>query len=277
MTRTWTRFFTEDRYAYFFIMLNGFALFCLGFAEDPGGQLNDKDPLYIMIWEWIDYVCVVYFLIEAITKIRTKTWAVYWGDHWDRFDFLVLIPSLPVLLAPVFYLGQFHVATIMRLGRLFRLIRLLRIIPNRDHLARGIWSAMKTSVGVFLALFLLILILSLGATFIFGPHAPEYFGNPLLSFYTTFKVFTVEGWHEIPDAMVSGEGGGIWAVGVRLFFMASVLVCGILGLSLANAVFVDEMVMDNTNTIDDKIDVLLEEMAGLRAEIAELRARADGE
>ncbi|MDJ0840607.1 MAG: ion transporter [Acidobacteriota bacterium] len=271
------RFFTEDRYSYFFIILNGFALFCLGFAKEPGTIVMDDENLFwVMIWFGVDYLCVVYFLIEAVFKIRLFG-KDYWRDGWNRFDFLVLAVSLPVLVEPIFYLGDFRVATLLRLGRLFRLFRLLRIIPDRDRLISGVTRAIRSSIGVFLALFLLIFIISLGSNFLFGSQAPELFGNPLKSFYSTFKVFTIEGWYEIPEAMTKGgDMDPLWTTIVRLFFMAVVLICGILGLSLANAVFVDEMVMDNTESLETKVDHLTQQVKALREELARYHQDRDG-
>ena len=45
----------------------------------------------------------------------------------------------------------------------------------------------------------------MGANILFGKRSPEYFGNPLIASYTLFKVFTIEGWHEIPDEIVSAN------------------------------------------------------------------------
>ena len=55
--------------------------------------------------------------------------------------------------------------------------------------------------------------------------------------------------------------------GTRLFFVAAVLIGGILGLSLANAVFVDEMMMDNTEALERKVDALTEELRRLRDDL----------
>lgn len=54
---------------------------------------------------------------------------------------------------------------------------------------------------------------------------------------------------------------------VRLFFVAAVFIGGILGLSLANAVFVDEMMMDNTDALERKVDALTDEVRALRDEL----------
>jgi len=253
------RFFTAESYTTFFIVLNTVSLFFLA-------HVNRHDPS-APVWRAVEYLCVVYFVFEAIFKIYDKGFKAYWGNGWDRFDFLVVLFSLPVLATPVMSLDDFRVVTLLRASRLFRLFRLLHMVPNRVHLAKGIGRAMKASVGIFLGLFLLNLILSLGATILFRHQAPEQFGNPFISLYTLFKVFTVEGWHEIPDNMVLGSADGWWTAGVRLFFSACVLICGILGLSMANAVFVDQMVMDNNDALEAKVDQLSRELRDLRRDI----------
>jgi len=80
-------------------------------------------------------------------------------------------------------------------------------------------------------------------------------------------MFTIEGWHEIPDQIVMAQSGVWWNVGVRLFFSLAVLSCGILGLSIANAVFVDEMVMDNNQALEQKVEQLTCEIRAMRDEM----------
>lgn len=261
------RLLTNDQISYVVIIINAVALFCLGFVEGRGAGAFQGHNLFEQSWNWVDYACVLYFLAEAIAKIRRYGWNAYWSDGWNQFDLLVVIISSPTLFAPFIQVADFRVATALRLGRLFRLFRLLHMIPNRSHLALGIGRAIQSSIGVFLALFLLAMIFSLGATFLFGNQAPQYFGNPVESFYSIFKIFTVEGWYEIPDAMTGGEDGPMWTLAVRAFFMFTVAVGGILGLSIANAVFVDEMVMDNNQNLEEKIDLLTQEVLALRKEL----------
>jgi voltage-gated sodium channel len=98
---------------------------------------------------------------------------------------------------------------------------------------------------------------------------PEHFGNPVVAGYSIFQVFTVEGWNEIADGLeqraLDGEHGNarLLVTGTRLFFVIAVLVGGILGLSLANAVFVDEMMADNTEALERKVDDLAAELRKL--------------
>jgi voltage-gated sodium channel len=225
------------------------------------------------LWFWVDYFCVVFFLAEAVIKIRADGWPAYWQSGWNRFDFWVVVLSLPALLGPFLDVQAFAFVLILRLGRLFRLFRVLRFIPNLDHLVAGIRRALRASVGVFLALVLVNLILAVMATLMFRDVDPEHFGNPIVAGYSIFQVFTVEGWNEIAEnlaaraSMTGGDNVGLLVAGVRAFFVLAVLVGGILGLSLANAVFVDEMIMDNTEDLERKVDALTDEIRRLRNDL----------
>lgn len=220
-------------------------------------------------FEWIDYVCVVYFVFEAAVKIRVLSFAEYWRNSWNKLDFLIVLAGIPLLMNPPFLnepLGAFAIAPLLRMGRFLRFIRVMRFMPNAAHIWKGIVRALQASVGVFAVLLGLNLILAMGANLLFGDSMPEYFGNPIISAYTLFKVFTVEGWYEIPDLLA--EGGApmaqVWTM--RLYFILTVLMGGILGLSLANAVFVDEMTTDNNDELEEMVAELRKELQIFREE-----------
>ncbi len=253
---------TSERVVISVVVLNAVALLMQGHGT---AEMTVADP-----WFRVDYACVLFFLLEAVLKIQRSGWRGYRKKGWNRFDFIVLVLSLPVLLTPWLDLHQFGAVPLLRLGRLFRLFRLLRFIPNRDHLIDGVRRALKASVGVFLALFLVNVILAIGATLLFGELAPEHFGSPLLATYSIFKVFTVEGWYEIPDLLSRNASHPAWGVLARLYFVISVVIGGILGLSLANAVFVDEMMMDNNDELEERLAAVHEEVRELRREIQRL-------
>jgi len=255
----------SDRLVMAVIVLNATALVLHEMAAPGSGSAN--------LWFWIDYVCVIFFLVEALTKIRRDGWGAYWSSGWNRFDFTVVVLSLPALLGPFFDVSQFAFVLILRLGRLFRLFRVLRFIPNLDHLVNGVRRALRASIGVFLALVLMNLILAVMATLLFRDLDSEHFGNPISSGYSIFQVFTVEGWNEIAENLekraesTNPANAKLLVAGTRAFFVLAVLVGGILGLSLANAVFVDEMMMDNTEALERKVDTLTEELRRLRDDL----------
>ena len=80
-------------------------------------------------------------------------------------------------------------------------------------------------------------------------------------------MFTPGGSHseyEIPEEMAAnGEDGGLVNM-VRGYFIFAVFTGGILGLSLANAVFVDEMIADNNDRLEKMVTNLREELADKR-------------
>jgi len=243
------------------IALNVFAVFISAFPELP--------EVLRTTFEWIDYICMVYFVIEAALKIRVLTFANYWRSSWNKFDLLIVILGIPLLFNPPLLgspLGAYAIAPLLRMGRFLRFIRVMRFVPNAAHIWKGVVRALQASVGVFMVLFGLNLILAMGANLLFGHSLPEYFGNPIISAYTLFKVFTVEGWYEIPDLLAENgaPSSEVWTM--RIYFMMTVLVGGILGLSLANAVFVDEMTTDNNDELEEMVRNLTQELQAFREE-----------
>lgn len=244
------------------ITLNAIALFVIAVAD--AGTLAEKIAFAV------DYACVLFFLVEAAIKLRIEG-GRYFASNWNRFDLAVVVLSLPVLLSPWIDLQAFAAVLLLRLGRLFRLFHLFHFIPNVERMVSGVRRALRASVGVLIALAILLFILALGANILFGQFAPEHFGNPFLAVYSVFRVFTVEGWYELPDAIAQSSGDVIWGVIARIYFMGSVLGGGILGLSLANAIFVDEMTMDNNDDLTAKVVELQREIADLKALIVQGR------
>ena len=264
-------FITAERSVILVILVNTAALAVMGYTDPELSAASTTEHATshaFVVARWVDYGCVIYFLVEALLKATAGGWKSYWSSGWNRFDFCIVLVSAPVLLSPVLDVGELGVVLALRLGRLFRLFRVMRFIPNREHLYLGVKRALKASIGVFLALLIVNVVLSLGATQLFGRLAPEYFGDPALSSYSLFRVFTVEGWYEIPDVIASRAAQPVIAGLARVYFMLAVLCGGILGLALANAIFVDEMTMDNNDDLETKVDALTAEIRALRADLS---------
>lgn len=259
--RTLRAFLIAERTSSCLIGINALALFLHGFyAEGTPGQ---------RLWFAVDYACVVYFLLEIALRIAAAGRAAFFKSGKNWFDFLIVLISLPTLLTPLIGENLFSVVLLLRLGRLLRLFRLLTFIPDRENLALGLKRALRASVGVFLALILVNLILAIGATALFKEPAPDLFRDPFISLNTLLRVFTVDGWWEIPEALAARTESPFLAFAARLFFIVTVLAGGILGLSLANAVFVDEMLLDNSQMVEEKLDALAGEVRALREQLAD--------
>ena len=229
------------------IMTNAIIIFVLAFPS-----LEDN-----IILIRIDHIFIILFVLEAIVKIASLGAGPYFKDGWNRFDFIIVILSLPELTHGFFNLGTFgSVILIFRLFRLIRLLRFVKFVPNMIHILAGLRRAFKASVFVFVALFFMNFILAVLSTYMYGKVIPEYFGDPVTSAFTIFQMFTLEGWNEIPQA-IADAGFEKWKLfGSRIYFLIVVLSGGILGMSLANAIFVDEMTIDNNRLLEEKIDTL---------------------
>ena len=229
------------------IVANSLLLFLMGFEE----VRND------LILDFMDHSFTIFFVIEVLVKARDQSWRGYISDGGNKFDFFLVAISAPSLVEIFIILPDVSYLLAFRLLRVIRILRFLRFIPNLSKMLEGISRAFKASVFVMLALFIFNVLLAILSNHIFKDAAPEYFGNPLISLYSIFQIFTLEGWYEIPDAIVANVATGSWLAGfARLYFPLITLSGGILGFSIVNAIFVDEMTMDNNAELENKIDAL---------------------
>lgn len=216
----------------------------------------------------IDHLFVLIFLLEIYYKVKNLGFRQFWANNWNKFESLIIFLSIPAIFHSFYPTAEVSVLVAFRLLRIFRVIRFFEFIPRIDTIFSGLRRALKSSVFVFFALITLNFLFALLACQFFRELAPEYFGNPLLSFYSIFQSFTIEGWNEIPRLLVErieAEGmeegiTNICAWSTRFFFVLVVISGGMLGMSLANAIFVDEMTMDNNKKLEEKIDILSQEI-----------------
>jgi voltage-gated sodium channel len=214
----------------------------------------------------IDRLITSLFVIEVIAKLSRYGFSGYFSDGWNRFDFSLTAVGVPSLLQGIVPVPDMSFWLVLRLLRLTRLIKLIKFIPHIDQLLRGVLRAIRASILVLGTLAFVNYILAMLTCHFLGNVSPGLFGDPFKSMYTMFQVFTIEGWNEIPAQVVSdieeaSDGNGFvplyfTSAVVQVFFATVLLFVGIMGLSLANAIFVDEMTMDNNDSIEVKIDAL---------------------
>ncbi|HMO15093.1 MAG TPA: ion transporter [Pirellulaceae bacterium] len=220
-----------------------------------------------------DKLCTLFFVVEAVVKIATLGAQGYFRSGWNRFDFTIVLLSTPSLFAEYLPLPDTSVLLLFRLLRLIRLLRFIQFVPHIEKILAGLGRALRASLLVMIVLFMLNFLLAIITCHFYGELVPEYFGDPLVSMYSIFQMFTVEGWNEIPAAIAAVvEGNGdphslnsiVFVNGTRFYFGTVVLLGGIFGLSLANAVFVDEMTIDNNDDILVKIEELQRQLSELQ-------------
>jgi voltage-gated sodium channel len=239
------RFFTNDNMMLVLVLVNTGIIFISGFIPNQGGTLLIVDSIFTLL-----------FLFEAIVKIQVRGFSEYWSDGWNRFDFIIVLLALP---ACINIFGNVFPGTSILLSlrtmRAFKSFRLLKFIPNIESLLNGIRLAFKASFIVAIGLIVLLLVFSIITTFLFGNAAPEYFGNPGLSVYSIFRLFTIEGWYDMPEAIATNSGAAM-AVFARIYFSILLFLGGIIGMSLVNSIFVDAMAEDNNDEVLEKLSQL---------------------
>lgn len=248
------------------VCLNALVLTALAFEP-----LHDQPAL-----EALDYLFTTYFVIEALLKIRRDGWKGYTASGWNRFDFTIVLISLPSYAALFLELPDLSFLLILRVARVAKFFRFIRFVPNIGGLVDGARRAIRASSFVLLALFVFNFVIALLSCYLFAQYAPEYFGNPFVSIYSIFRVFTIEGWYEIPDA-ISENGGATLAFFARVYFMGVVLAGGLFGLSLIGAIFVDEMLRDDNDAFERRLDEMSAKLDRLLADrdISESVSAAD--
>jgi voltage-gated sodium channel len=141
----------------------------------------------------------------------------------------------------------------LRLLRILRIFRVFKFFPNINQITKGFIRALKQSRAILIGFIIIIIISGLINCCLFKNIAPEYFSTPLNSIYTVFRIFTVEGWYEIPDAIALATTPLIGKI-ARLYFCLLLCGGGIIGLSFVNSVFVDAMVEDNNDDIKEQLN-----------------------
>ena len=215
--------------------------------------------------QYIDILITIFFMIEIIVKNREYGFKKFWNNGWDRFDFFIILLSTPSILTLFIESSLFNLSSVilaLRLLRIFRIFRIFKFFPNINQITKGFFRALKQSRAILIGFFVIIIITGLINSCLYKNVAPEYFATPINSIYTVFRIFTVEGWYEIPDAIAATTTPLIGKIS-RLYFCLLLCGGGIIGLSFVNSIFVDAMAEDNNDKVIEqlnKIEKKLEEI-----------------
>lgn len=246
------RLFLSDKNMMIAIAINAFIITLMYFPS-----IHSNYDLNLTLAN-VDHLFIFFFLIEAMVKLSVYKPKKYFADSWNVFDFFIVVISLPSLITfmPIFEAHDLSVLKVLRLFRMIRLVRFIKFVPRMSMIMEGVVRALKASVFVMLVLIFLNFILALFTCHFFGEMEPDHFGNPAIASYTIFQLFTVEGWYEIPKLFEDDIQSSLMMACIKFCFVIVVLMGGMFGMSLANAIFVDEMTMDNNRELEIKIDSL---------------------
>jgi len=224
----------------------------------------------------IGYCTILFFIGEMVCKqAKVGVWA-YWKSGWNILDGSLVIISLPTLVNlffPQLFTNSSVILT-LRIFRVFRFFRLTHFFPNFEVIVANFRKALLDSRAILLGYIVVIIICSLISCSLFSDISPRYFGTPGKSIYSTFRLFTIEGWYDIPDTITEHmtPTSGIL---VRIYFCFTLLGGGIIGLSLLNSVFVDAMVSDNNDEMIVEIKKLQKQIEELKKEVEEKKEKTE--
>lgn len=253
------RLFLNDAFIFCLILINALVIFIQEF--------NVQNSILSIA----EAVFTILFLVELIIKANHFGVSGYLSQKWNRFDFILILLSLPTL-ASFFFSSSvlaLNFLLTLRVLRVFKFFRLIKFFPDINQMIAGVQRAIKASYVVFIGYFAIVFIFSVLTCSLFKNIAPEYFRDPLVSFYSIFRLFSIEGWYEIPDLIASRSNSIVAFFSVSYFIML-LLGGGILGLSIVNSIFVDAMVSDNNNKLEQQVENLERKIDNLHKAINEL-------
>jgi voltage-gated sodium channel len=237
------RFFLNDYNIVILVLINCLITFLLSFNN----LILHK---YLVI---PDLILTFTFLFEMIVKLKVLRWR-FFKKRINLFDLiLVLLSVIPVFFSAS--MGQLSFLLVLRVVRVFKCARLFKAIPNYEHLFVNLKIAIRASGGVIIAIFIVIFVVSMILSSLYSSVVPEYFGTPFDSLYSVFRMFTIEGWYEIPDAIANNTSPVIGII-TKYFLSVIVLAGGIFGMSFVTSTLTDEMAMDNNDEVLSKIKEL---------------------
>lgn len=257
------KYWSESKWAERFILLVILLNSVIIFLQESG----KASPVLNIL----DATCTIIFLLEMIIKHYELGFKQYWSSGWNIMDGTLVILSIPSLIAYVFPTGMLDLSflLILRVLRVFRFFRLIHVFPNFTNIVKSLGKALRESFAIFVGFLILIVVFALMSCALFKDAAPQYFGTPWDAIYSTFRMCTVEGWYDIPDAVVASMAPGSIAW-VRMYFVFILIAGGIVGLSLVNSIFVDAMVSDNNSELEKEVRKLNKTVGELKNEIQKL-------
>ncbi|MDB4335047.1 ion transporter [bacterium] len=255
------KLFLNDKFILLLILINSVVLVLGGYNELRIDQL---------VLAALDNLITVLFIAELLVKTKEFGVKTYLKSNWNLFDFILVLISVPALVTYIFSIELIDVSFLLvfRILRVFKAFRFFKFIPNVGELVDGIQRALKASVFVFIGFIIYVFVIGILSFYIFQGSGSSYFKDPMISLYSTFKIFTVEGWFEIPEQIIQNYSKTA-SFFTYIYFVFVVLTGGIIGLSLVNSIFVDTMVSDNNDELEKKIDSLDDKLNEILTKISD--------
>lgn len=238
-------------------------------------NFNAFNPYYYVI-DAIDIAFTLYFTVEIIYKIihtensnSKSRFKIYISNTWNAIDFISVMLALPsigiIFINDLEFLSGF---TILRAFRIFKFLRIIEYIPDGKRISIQLFKALKAVAFIIFAFLIYSTVISILSVSIFKNYAPHYFSNTFNSFYTIFKIFSGDGFSDVV-AEIEANCTATFGYFTKFYFVFIVFTGSILGLSLINSIFIDQMNQFKNTTDSNQNEV---EINKLKNEISEIKS-----
>jgi voltage-gated sodium channel len=227
---------------------------------------------YYLYFDFIDVGLTLFFAVEIGHSIFIKysSFKSYLKSNWNKLDLISILLSLPsilILFSPNFEILSGFIA--LRSFRIFKTLRIIEYIPNGKKISKKLFKAFKGVTFILFAFLVFTTVISLISVSLFKNVAPNYFQNAFDSFYTIFKIFSGDGFSDVVSEIQNNSSPMITRFS-KFYFVIIVFSGSILGLSLINSVFINEM-----SSIEDDVEDNDKSIENLKTQIELLNSKQD--
>lgn len=224
---------------------------------------TDVSPHTQHILHVADMICLGIFVAELAMKFIVMRTAMF-RDPWNIFDLIVVgIAFLPAS-GPL---------SVLRALRVLRLMRLVTVIPSMRRVVTGMFAAIPGGASVAAVLLIMYYVASIIGVMLFRDVSPQHFGDLGTTFFTLFKMMTLEGWPDIADDVLA-KSPNAW-----IFFVIFIIFTTFTTLNLLFGIIVDAMnttreaeeaseraagIAPTPEVLAAKLSTIEEELKGLR-------------
>ncbi len=185
----------------------------------------------------IDNLCLAIFVVEITLKLIALR-LNFFREGWNVFDLIVVAIAL---LPASGGLG------VLRTLRVLRLMRLVSVIPSMRRVITGMFLAIPGGASGAAVLAVMYYVGAIiGYTF-FHETVPQHFGDMGTTFFTLFKMMTLEGWPDIASVVIE-QHPHAW-----IFFVIFIVLTTFTTLNLLFGIIVDAMEKAKEEDVREKM------------------------
>lgn len=190
-----------------------------------GAMATDITPETYRLLHIADMVCLAIFIAELALKFIVMRAGMF-KDPWNIFDLVVVGIALLPASGPL---------SVLRALRVLRLMRLVTVVPSMRRVVTGMFAAIPGGASVAAVLLIMYYVGSIIGVMLFRDVSPQHFGDLGTTFFTLFKMMTLEGWPDIADDVMA-KSPRAW-----IFFVIFIIFTTFTTLNLLFGIIVDAM------------------------------------